>query len=356
MNKVILCIILIISLIIISLYTNFNKKDNFSLETSIPVLIGKKKVLVNTKNDSKLRENGLLVNGKSISSNICVDKSCIDKNRVRSIKNNPHYYGDKICIDQMPRTIELTFTYSKYTNVLSQQNRYLDRFRKIINKNFMLYFKNNFPRRFYNRIDAFNSVHDMRYIIYEARYNRGEYNSLRYIYNMFVQNPLDGFNFKNTVKLVKIFVLNIDYITSIGNTNNFSNKMYIVWKENLDKKHINLFHKTLVNFDKKGKFNVTYDYAHKDHGLCLNRADAKFLKNISNHLHGKLTQMKNRIYRSKPSCNWHGHRYMCGDWTGAYDDWRIGCYHGQVQYILHDGMSWWGGARWKEGDWFGDYW
>ena len=45
---------------------------------------------------------------------------------------------------------------------------------------------------------------------------------------------------------------------------------------------------------------------------------------------------------------------MCGDSTGSPDDYCVGCFHGQLQYILYNSTG--GPFRWKSGDWFGDHW
>ena len=41
-------------------------------------------------------------------------------------------------------------------------------------------------------------------------------------------------------------------------------------------------------------------------GLCITEDDARFLKNVKPYLKNKVYQMRKRIIKSKPYCNWHG--------------------------------------------------
>ena len=47
-------------------------------------------------------------------------------------------------------------------------------------------------------------------------------------------------------------------------------------------------------------------YSKDPDGLCITEHDAQFLKNIKPYLRNKVYEMRKRIIKSKPYCNWHG--------------------------------------------------
>lgn len=69
--------------------------------------------------------------------------------------------------------------------------------------------------------------------------------------------------------------------------------------------------------------------------ICLTEQDAKFLKNIIPHLKMKKNEMRRKMVKTKPYCNWHGNRYFCGH-AGFQDDLIMGCYNNRLTYIVYE--------------------
>ena len=70
--------------------------------------------------------------------------------------------------------------------------------------------------------------------------------------------------------------------------------------------------------------------------ICLTEQDAKFLKGLVPHLSMKAIEMKRKMIKTKPYCNWRGNRYFCGHGGYWEDDMIMGCYNNRLTYIIYN--------------------
>ena len=76
-------------------------------------------------------------------------------------------------------------------------------------------------------------------------------------------------------------------------------------------------------------------------GLCITEKDAKFLKNIIPHLKEKTKEMRKRIIKSKPYCNWNGAS------ISSTDRHEYGIYVCQDNMLTHYYPGKYGNPNWR---------
>ena len=110
--KVYICFIILVLLLIFSLrkketYQNSRQNQNNQESDAIlsfPYISSKKKIIIGGKNDI---DNGdISVEGTTVATNLCIEdddnniENCIDQDKLKKIKNNPHHFENQICIDK----------------------------------------------------------------------------------------------------------------------------------------------------------------------------------------------------------------------------------------------------------------
>lgn len=82
-------------------------------------------------------------------------------------------------------------------------------------------------------------------------------------------------------------------------------------------------------------------YSKDPDGLCITEDDARFLKNIKPYLKEKTYEMRKRIIKSKPFCNWYGAS------ISATDRFEFGHYICQDNMLTHYYPSRYGSPNWR---------